>query len=394
MHSILKRIQWTALFVAVLGAILCIWGFHVEPRQASFSYLFSYLFWFGLTLGSLVLLLLHQLTGGGWGFLIQSLVEAAMKNFPLMALLFIPVAIERAQLYPWAQLEKERLSSVSEPLYHQVRLIYLNSGAFLVRAILILVIWFLLVELAKRWLKAQNAQAVETNPKFTRRLRTFGAPALLAHTLCATILSIDWIMALENQWYSTVFPLLLMVGQVFVALNFIICVLYLVRRYTPWSAMLRPELVLSLGKLVLTLVCLWTYLALSQLIVIWSGNLPQEISWYLHRSASDWKWIIVALGFFHFGVPFFFLLSRKLKKQLSSLVWLAIFLFFVHAVDVYWTVMPSLHQNGIRLSIFDFIFWITIGCLWIAGFCYQLCKTDLLTVTSDPRFAYEVALGH
>jgi hypothetical protein len=200
----------------------------------------------------------------------------------------------------------------------------------------------------------------------------------------ATFVLTDWVLSLEPDWYSTMFLVLIVIGQMLTAIAFAILVLAWLHREEPLAAVVTPTHFHHLGMLLFAFVMLWTYMAFSQLLVIYSGNLPTEIDWYLHRIAGDWKVVVWFLFLFHFLVPFFLLLSRSLKQDVRALAAVAALVFFAHVVDVYWLVEPSFAHQGIRLSWLDFAAPIGLGGLWLAMFAARL-KNHPLLVRNDPR---------
>jgi len=367
------RIQMIALACGIVGTAGCIAGAFTNSRQFFISYLFAYLFWLGLALGCLGVAMMHHLTGGRWGFVIRRFLESGFRTLPLLLILFVPLFFGLQQLYPW--------TSHPPP---GAKAHYLNVPGFVFRTILFFIIWIILAALLRKWSLRQDQTE---NPGPTRRLRTLSGPGIVLYPLTATFAYIDWVMSLESDWYSTIFLVIVIIGQILSAFAFSIVLLSAFQKLTPFMEVLSPVHFNHLGNLLLTFVMFWTYVAFSQLLIIWSGNLPHEISWYLHRSAGSWIWIVVALALFHFFLPFFLLLFRGVKKNVAFLSGIAGAVLVMHLVNVFWLVVPSFYPTGIHLSWLDFAAPLGIGGLWLAFFAFRLKQNPLLP-ENDPRFTY------
>ncbi len=380
-----RRPQYVALAAGVAGIALCGVGAFLDPGQFCFSYLVGFVFWTGLSLGCLCILMLHVLTGGGWGYMIRRFLEAAANVLPLMALLFVPVFLGLHRLFPWAQPEMAHHFEALEK-----RLAFLNTPMFAVRTVVSFAFWIAAAYLLRRWSFAQDRTA---DPAPTRRMRTFSGPGMLAFVLVSSLAAVDWVMALEPVFYSTVFPAQVIIGWILVTFAFCTVMLACVRERAPWKGLVRTEHFHSLGNFLLAFVMMWAYLAVSQLIVIWSGNLPKEIGWYLHRVADGWKLVAIFLGLFHFALPFMLLLSREAKESVRRLSLLAGFIFCVHMVEVFWQVEPSRHPEHFYLSWMDPAALLGVGGLWMAVFFWQLERGPLIP-RNDPRMEEAMTHGH
>ena len=379
--------QWQkiALVVGVVGLALSGVGVFLNPRQAAFAYLFGIVFWTGLSLGMLCILMMHSLTNGGWGFVIRRFLEAGSYLLPLMALLFVPVFFGLGYLYPWTD---PNVVVHNEAIRYKH--LYLNVPMLAVRMVVAFGFWSVAGWLLNRW---SFAQAQTPAASFTVRIRAFSAPGLVAFALITTMAILDWIMVLEKDWYSTVFAPQVIIGQILVAFAFCTVMLSFVRPYVPWRGVVKTEHFHSLGNFLLAFTMMWAYLAVSQLIIIWSGNLPHEIEWYLHRVAGGWKPVAIFLGVFHFAVPFLVLLGRENKEDVRLLRGLAVGFLFVHAVEVFWQVEPSHSQTGFNVSWMHFTTFFGLGGVWVAAFLARLKNHASLPV-NDPRFEEAIIHGH
>ncbi len=286
--------------------LLCLVGWLLDPRQFFISYLFAELVWLGVALGCMAFLMIHYLTGGKWGWPVRRFFEAAAKTLPLVGLLFIPICFGIHYLYPWAMPARVAADKI---LQHKHP--YLSVPFFTARAVIAFAIWSWMAYLLNKWSREQDATR---DPAPMKRLRKLSGPGLVIYPLTITFVFVDWVMSLEPDWFSTIFPILICIGQMLSGLAFVILLLAWIGPRTSLSEIIGKENFHHLGSLLLAFTMLWAYMAFSQLLVIWSGNLPHEISWYLHRIAGGWRWVLVFLVLFHFFGPFFLLLSRQMKR--------------------------------------------------------------------------------
>ncbi len=368
----------TPLYIGIAALLVSLIGAFFNSSQFFASYFFGYLFWLGIALGCFGLLMLNHLVGGRWGFITRRFFEAGLATLPLMALLVVPLFFGLRVLYGWA---RPAAVAASDVLEH--RHAYLNLPFFIIRVAVYFACWVLLARALRRGSFAQDATS---DPAPTRRLRRISAPGLIIYVLLATFAYVDFVLALEPDWYSTIFPILIIVGQTLAALAFAIVLLALNARKSAFADVLTPAHFLDLGNLLLAFVMLWAYMSFSQFLVIWSGNLPDEISWYLHRSSVGWKGVALALGLFHFAVPFALLLSRQTKRRIQWLAVIAGLVLVAHAIDVYWLVAPSIHIPGIHMQWMDITLFIGIGGLWLATFANKLAAHPLIPL-NDPRMS-------
>jgi hypothetical protein len=248
------------------------------PEQFFRSYLVAFLFWQGLSLGALAILMLVYLMGGRWGYLVRQALEAGSKTLWLAALLFAPLVFGLSSLYPWARPE----ALAADPLL-QAKSVYLNVPFFLVRTVLYFIIWIVLARLLIGWSRIPE---YTSDPVLRRRFQRVSSLGLILYVLTMTFASIDWIMSLQPDWVSTIFGLLIITGQALAGLALGIAVLPLVADIPPLSGLAHPGRFRDLGALLLTMVVLWAYIAFSQYLIIWSANIPREATCYLNRSAE------------------------------------------------------------------------------------------------------------
>jgi hypothetical protein len=375
------RLLLGGLAVLAAGAVFAL----VDRQQVLRSYLLGYLFWLGIAVGSLAVLMLHHLAGGYWGFVIRRVLESATRTLPLMALLLVPLLFGISDLYIWARPDVVR---ADEALIHKSP--YLNVPFFLIRAVVYFAIWYLLVTLLNRLSRNQDETG---DDGVIRKFQLVSAPGLLLYGGTVTFAAVDWVMSLEPLWYSTIFGVLFMVGQGLSTLAFAIIVLRLLARYEPVSDIVKPTHFHDLGNLMFAFLMLWAYVSFSQFLIIWSGNLPEEITWYIRRMNGGWGVIAVMLVVLHFMLPFVLLLSRKVKRAAKTLGAVAIFVIVLRVVDLFWIVVPSFHNEGFHLNWLDIAMPIGIGGLWLAFFIREL-KTVPPLPLRDARFTAAAGGAH
>ena len=361
-----------ALALAVLGGLV--------NRAAFFqAYLLGYVFWTGIAVGCLGLLMLHHLVAGRWGYVIQRLLEAGVRTLPLLALLFVPLLFGLQDLYVWARPEV-----VATDALLQYKQRYLNGPAFFGRAACYFLIWIGTGTILTM-LSARQDQGIGTGP-LTRRLQVVSGPGLILYGMAVTFAAVDWVMSLEPHWFSSIYGVVFLVGQALLALAFVTRVVVCLANRPPIQGAMGPTQLHDLGNLLLAFVMLWAYIAFSQYLIIWSGNLPEENHWYLHRMAGGWGAVALLLIVFHFVVPFLLLLSRTTKRRAKMLGAVAAGILVVRLIDLFWLIAPALHAEGFHLHWLDLVLPIGLGGLWLATFLGLLKRRPLLA-ERDPRFA-------
>ena len=379
----LNRLQRRSLVVGIILLALCLVGAPANPQQFFQSYLEAYLFWIGISLGCLAIVMTHHLVGGTWGIPVRRLLEAGARTLPLMALLFVPILVGMRSLYVWSRPQ----AVAADPVLQQ-KILYLNVPSFWIRAVVYFAIWIALAHYLSKWSLEQDRTA---DPSLTRSLRMLSGPGLVLYGLTVTFSSIDWVMSLEPEWHSTMYGMIFMAGQGLQALAFVIIVSFLLASRGPLAPVALPARFHDLGNLTLTFLMLWTYTAFSQFLIIWAENLTDEVPWYLHRTTGGWQGIGLALIILQFALPFALLLSRMLKRSALLLSIVAVLILGMQMVNSFWLVAPAFHPAAFSLHWMDLIAPIGIGGIWIAVFVKQLQGRSLVPL-HDPRL--EAAVGH
>ena len=379
----LERFQRPALYIGVAALAICAIGGFFAPAQFFRSYLFAFLFWTGVALGCMAVAMLHHVTGGAWGLPIRRPLESGTRTLPLMFLLFLPIVLGARKIYEWA----DPVAVSHDPILRH-KSVYLNVPFFTGRALLYFAAWIAFAYYLNRWSLEQDSTG---DRPIARRLQVLSSVGLVAYGLTVTFASIDWGMSLEPHWFSTMYGVLFIAGQALTAFAFAIVVLVLLAGTPPLSGYVGQRHYHDLGKLMLAFVMFWAYVSFSQYLIIWAGNLPEEVPWYLRRLQGGWGWIAGAILVFHFVLPFLLLLPATANRNPRVLAAVAGLVVFMRLVDVFWLTQPALAGPRFRLHWMDLLAPIGVGGLWLAMFLWQLGKRPLLPM-NDPEM--QQALAH
>jgi hypothetical protein len=377
------RLQRAGLFTGGFGVLLCIFAAIKSPQIFFPSYLMGYLLVLGLSLGSLGLLMLQHLTGGLWGIVIRRPLESATRNLPLLAILFLPIVFGMKYLYG-AWLDPERVRE--EPL-SALQQGYLTAHWFYLRAIVYFVIWLGLMLIFNRWSREQDVN--QQDRSLRRNFKMLAGPGIILYVFVMTFAAIDWVMSISPHWASTIYGFLFVAGQLISAMSLMIVITVLLSRTAPMEGLIHTRQVHDLGKLLLTFVMLWAYFDFSQLLIIWSGNQPEEITFYRSRLYGGWGVVAVIVLIFHFFVPFFLLLSRDLKRNYRLLPKVAMWLIFMRLVDLFWMTRPEFTVHAFP-SWIDVVVPVALIGLWLGFFAFNLQKMPLLPL-GDPKLPEAIA---
>jgi len=384
----LRRVSMIALAAGVLLLLIFFVGVFQDRNQFFHAYLVGFIFWTGITLGSLALLMLQHLTGGAWGLVIRRVLEASSRTLPLILILFVPIAFGLRQIYIWTN-----VAAMSEsPALYTKAMRYLNPSSFLTRAAIYFAIWSLLA-IVLNWLSLEQDRTAD--PKLGKRMRMISGPGLVLFVLTVTFASIDWVMSLDPTWSSTIFGFIFVAAWTMSGLAFTILAMSWLSQREPMNAVVQASHFHDLGNLLLTLVMLWTYFAFSQYLIIWSGNLPEETTWYVARKHGGWGVIALVIAMLQFAFPFLALLSRATKASSQKLAMLVLLILVMRVADVIWLIEPTFNRERFHLSWMDIAAPLAMGGLWLATFSWQLQKRALIPV-NDPQLdqVLEVHAGH
>jgi hypothetical protein len=352
------------------------------------AYHFAWLFWTGVTLGFTGLLLLNHAIRPIWGSTVLRLLEAGSRMLPVMLLGFIPIAVAAftQHLFPWADPAKVNGNTEAAHIL-QWKAPYLNPVFFTIRGVLFFLIWIF-------WTQKMIASAARedrTGDYREGQMRAnWAAPGLVVHVLLITLAMTDWAMSLDPVWFSTIYPIWFMVGHGLCAMSFMI--IFVMNRIgeSPWREVVTPSIRRDFGNMMLMLTMVWAYFTLSQFLIIWSGNLPEETHYFHTRMSPQWNPIGTVVVIFQFFVPFLLLLSGRTKRTPGLLKGVALMAIITHAVNVFWTVIPSyVSKAGHVQTPLEALPWnlgllAVVGIVWYLLFRSFLGRGNLLP-TYDPR---------
>ncbi|MEO0249742.1 MAG: hypothetical protein ABIN58_09470, partial [candidate division WOR-3 bacterium] len=327
--------------------------------------------------------LLQHVVRGNWGFIVVRLTEAGARNLGLMFGLLLPILLMGLpELYPWA-----RPAEIAHDPIWQRKVWWLNREFFVFRAVFYFVVWGLFAYPILKWSSEQDQTG---DLSLAKRRMNLAAPGIVFFVLMNTFAFTDWTMSLEREWYSTIHGFLYVVSGGLAALSFATLLLLWFAQREPFSEVTVPSRLRDIGNLMLTLTVLWTYMAFAQLLIQWSGNLPEEITYYLDRSQGIWKVGGVLLILFQFLLPFLALLSSRTKRTPLLLGLVAALILLMRVVDTFWQIIPSFHRQGAPLLLTDFAALFFIGGLWLVLYVRHLKQRSLLPL-HEPRLqeAYE-----
>jgi hypothetical protein len=387
----LRRLQAPALVTGVVGLALAAVGFFVDRPHFYQAWLTGWVLWLSVALGCLGLLMLHHMTHGAWGLVIRRPLEAAARTLPLLIVLFVPVVLGMHDLYHWTHEDVVR----ADP-FLTAKQPYLNTPFFLARAALYFAIWLFFAWQLDRLSRRQDEAS---DAKVYGRLQAWSAAGFLILALTGSFAAIDWLMSLDPHWFSSLYGLWFFAGMGLSGLTFSIVVAAWLGRRDPMRAVIRPRHFHDYGKLFFAFTMLWAYLSFSQYLLMWAGNLPEEIPFYLRRMDGPWAVISVFLLFAHFVLPFLILLSADIKQRGRTLVKVAIWMLAMRWLDFFWNVAPTLqalhaadgeggahHGSPFLMIWIDLAALVGLGGIFVWYFVRQLASRPLLPV-GDPFLA-------
>ncbi|MFP2956825.1 hypothetical protein ACLEPN_03070 [Myxococcus sp. 1LA] len=377
------RVRRGALAVGVLGLGATGAGALAAPRETAYGYLFAFAYWLSLCLGALLILAAFHASRARWPTVLRRPLEVLSACCPLFAVLFVPVALAMPQLFPWVSPPPDLGSHGLHLLEHKRP--YLNVPFFLARAIFYFGVWGAVGWLLYRWSVRQDVETgiSARSVQLTLWQRRLSAGALPMLVLCLSFASLDWMMSLEPLWQSTVYGFYVGCGAVVAALSTVAVLAAVLRGPGEFGALMGPHHFRRLGTLLLAFVCLWAYCGYSQFMLMWVASLPEEVPWYRARLDGGWRWAAVLLAVGHFAAPFFLLLMRRIKQRPRALAGVAAWLLLMHAVDVYWLVVPALHPRSVFVHWTGLTAWVGVGGLSVAA-CLAVARGGYTVPVRDP----------
>lgn len=359
----IARFQPIALGVGIVGLIGCVLGFMSDSQEFFRSYLPAWIFWFDIVAGSLAILMLQYVTGGEWGLLVRRPLGAAARTMVVMALLFIPVALGVTKIYSWATPE-----AAHDPLIH-VKSPWLNTTGWLIRAVIFFAIWIIW---AWRIRRLSTSFYEDRSPYKELSRRKWAAAGILMIVFTLTLASVDWMMSLEPKWYSSMYGISFTVGCGLSAFAFVTFFLTLIARTEAMSNVIKPSHFRDLGNLMLAFTMLWAYTAFSQFLLVWYGNLKEEVPYYLIREHGTWGIMAALLIIFHFFLPFVMLLMRAIKDRPETIRIVTMIILVMRFVDIYWLTAPAHYGTHFYFSWMTIAAFAAVGGIWLWAFIQQL----------------------
>jgi hypothetical protein len=385
-----------AVILAVLGQSQDQLGWDHFMR----AWVLGLLLTFGWSVGGLALLMVQYCTGGKWGLLLRRPLEAMTRTLPLVFVYWLVVVFQLKKLYLWAQFTNVtdtaaalKAGFISEVQAHclDFKRPMLNPTTFILVSVFCFAIWGFYTWRLNSLALQRDSDSPSNTPYWIKKFENISGPGIIVYSLTMTAAVIYWVMSMDVTWYSSVYGLLFLVGQGYSVLALSIVVSISLSKAEPFKTILRQTEQHDMGKFTFAFVMLNIYLAFAQFLIIWSGNLPEEIPWYLDRIRGHWG-IIVTLDFlFHWLIPFTMLLSRDIKRNKKRLIRVCQWMVFAKAFDLFWLIEPNFKDAARNLhfswGILEYIAVpVAMVSIWVAFFSIQL-KTRSLVQTNDPHLA-------
>lgn len=386
----LESLGKKAPLYAVVGLVLCLAGLLFSPQTFFQSYLYAFMFWFGVTIGSMAWLMGHHVAGGGWGFLLRRPLEAATRCWPYVLGMFVPLIIAmflsmpngHGALYEWADMKL-----VADDKILTAKSGYLNPLGWLLRAGIYFVIWFALAHFLNKWSRDED---LSDDPITRHRLSLMSGWGLILFLLTTTFATIDWVMTIEPHWYSSLWGAIFLVGQGLSTLCLMIVLLRRLGHDLPVIQSVEKRYFRDVGNLMLAFTMLWAYTNFSQFMIQYSGNIAEEATWQVHRNQFGWQYVGLTNIILHFALPFTFLLMSLTKVNVYNLARLATFLIVARHIDLWFYVVPTFRQTpfsempGSLLA--DLGAPLLLGGIWLWAWSGQMRQANAPIVPQfDPR---------
>ena len=388
------RLEKRALVVGVLGLVVSIVGWITKPEDFFRSYLVAFLLVLGLSLGSLGLLMLQHLTGGHWGIVIRRPLESATRVLWLVVAFAVPLIFGMKYLYTTHTVGDEtRVGWLNPPAAGQEGALsdlqqkYLTHNFFLLRVTIYFVIWIGLMLLFNLLSRQQDVN--RDDRALRARFKFWAGPGIILYIFAMTFAAIDFSMSLSPHWASTIYGFLFVAGQAISAMSLMIITVVMFSRSEPFSHVIQKRHLHDLGKLLFAFNMLWAYFSFSQLLIIWSGNQPEEITFYKSRLSGAWGYVAVMVLLLHFLLPFFALLSRDVKRNQSALTKIAIWMIAMRFLDLFWLTRPEFTYHALP-TLWDIAAILALGGIWLWFFAVQLKQQPLLPL-GEPKLAEAIA---
>lgn len=368
-------------FVALIGWTATVAGFFLDRKEFFPSYLVAFVFFLTIALGAAFYVMVQHLTGSAWSVTVRRLMESLMRSLPLFIPLFVPLAFGIHDLYHWSHAE-----AAQDPILSQ-KLSYLNEKWFLIRnaGVLIVLSFF-----ATRLWWHSRRQDDNGSLHHTFAAEKWSAPGVIVLFLGGSVLAFDLVMSLDPHWFSTMFGVIFLAGGALAFMATLIIASLALRSGGYLTHTINEEHYHDMGKWLFALTVFWAYVSFSQYMLIWYGNLPEEIMWFKHRTEGSWMAVAALLIVGHFLVPFFTLMPRAMKRRRGVLGFFAGWMLLMHFFDLYWQIMPTFHKHGFAFS------WVTLAAMAAVGGSAGLVfwsgfREKPLIPVGDPRLKQALA---
>lgn len=379
----LPTIAGGAGIICLLAAVVIAGTTDLGLKQFFFAYLIAYAYFLSIALGGLFFVLVHFAARAGWSVTVRRVAENLMGTLPVFAVLFIPVLVGLHDTHHhWWHAEPG-----TDPILDHKRP-FLNQAFFVIRAVVYLGLWSFLAWRLRGWSVAQDRSG---DPQLTRKLQWWAPPGIAIFAVTLTLAAIDWLKSLDPHWFSTMWGVYYFAGCVLAVHAALVVLVNVFQKEGLLRGVVNAEHFHDLGKMLFAFVVFWTYIAFSQYFLIWYANIPEETLWYQHRTHGSWLWVSQFLMVGHFFVPFFFLLPRGIKRRRATLLMGALWMLVMHYADLYWVVMPVLHEDVMFSGLpVDLLALAGVGFLFLAAFAYLSRKQPVLAIR-DPRLPESLA---
>lgn len=362
-----NRYMMGAIAVGVVGLVLSIIGAIFDLEGFFQSYLVAYLYWVGVTVGCFSLMMLMNLLDGALSFSTQRFFAAGARTLPIMALLFVPIAVGVGYLYPWTS------PSIAEAL-PAAKASYYTIAFFLLRAAIYFVLWIALAYIISQW-SYQNDK--EKSQGLKDRIGRLSVAGILLFFVTGTFAAIDWNMSLDPKWFSSLYGLVYITREGLAAMALAVLMLGLVWNRLPLTPSIRTKALSDLGSVLLASIMVWAYMEFFQFLIIWQGNVPGKAAWYVARSGGAWSVYIGIVVFLHFFVPLLLLLMPGFKDSIKRLMIVAGLLLVMRLFELIWAVLPA-YSPELSLSWLNFVLPVALGGIWVAAYLWLLKDHRLL----------------
>jgi hypothetical protein len=346
------------------------------------TYLVSFALFLGLSLGALFFVMLQHVTRAGWSVVVRRIAESLATNVWLMAVLAIPIVLGMGRLYHWAHAG----AAEHDPLI-AAKSGFLNPGFFTVRIVVYFLIWSLL---AWFFYRTSTAQDVTGDPALSRRMEVFAAPGIVLFALSLNFAAFDLLMSLDPHWFSTIYGVYYFSASVLVFFAVMPKIMVWLQVQGLLKRAVTVEHYHDIGKFLFAFTVFWAYIAFSQYMLIWYGNIPEETHWFLKRQTGDWVWVSLALLFGHFVLPFLLLISRRVKRRRIPLAVIGVFVAIMCWVDMYWLVIPEFSPGVARFGLLDVLVALGVAGLYSTVLVWRFAQASLVP-EKDPRLVESLA---